>query len=156
MKPRNNKPFCPDCGRPKMRFETEKKALNFIKYNGNDILKHGQTIDQIRVYYCPSCCAYHITTKPYKASYDFNTDRLIKAYKQSTSAAKRIVYNNLNDRDDEVIREIQKQATEASVSTKKEIKDLITQYFAEHTQYKQSQQDRIRHKINLIIKNNKN
>lgn len=83
MKPnKQNIIICPDCGKPKLQFQTEQKALNFIKYNGQDIIKDGQTIENLRTYYCPSCCAYHITSKPYKEYYRHNTDRLIKAYKQ--------------------------------------------------------------------------
>ena len=36
MKPKN-RVFCYDCGRPKLLFETEKKALNFIKFNADEI-----------------------------------------------------------------------------------------------------------------------
>lgn len=63
-----------------MVFPTEKKARNFIKYNGSDILKENQSIDDLRVYYCPSCCGYHISSKPYKRKYKHRTDNLIKAY----------------------------------------------------------------------------
>ena len=124
MKPKNNRIFCPDCGKAKMLFETEKKAQNFIKFNGQDILRDGQTIDQIRVYYCPSCCGYHITSKPFKETYN----------------------------DDEVIKDIQKQAQNASVTSKKELKRFITEYFVQHTQYTKQQQDDIRHKINQMLK----
>lgn len=83
MKPNSrNRIICPDCGRSKMLFETESKAKNFIKFNGEDILKDNQTIDDLRVYYCPSCCGYHISSKPYKPSYEHHTDNLINAFQK--------------------------------------------------------------------------
>lgn len=71
-----NRIMCPDCGRAKMLFETEAKANNFIKFN-SDTFENGE---ELRVYYCPACCGYHISSKPHKRSYDSQTDRLLKAY----------------------------------------------------------------------------
>lgn len=73
-----NRIMCPDCGRAKMLFETEAKAKNFIKFNGDDIHHDGE----LRVYFCPACGGYHISSKEYKKIYDSNTDKLIAAYKQ--------------------------------------------------------------------------
>lgn len=73
-----NRIMCPDCGRPKMFFETEAKAKNFIKFNGSDVEHKGE----LRTYYCPACAGYHITSKEYKRNYDSQTDRLIEAYKK--------------------------------------------------------------------------
>ena len=150
MKPKN-RIFCADCGKAKMLFETEKKAQNFIKFNGQDILRDGQTIDQIRVYYCPSCCGYHITSKPFKETYNHNTERLLKEYKQSK--ANKAFLNALKYTDDEVTKDIQKQAQRASITSKKGLRRFITEYFAQHTQYTKQQQDDIRHKIYQMLKN---
>ena len=73
-----NRIMCPDCGRAKMLFESEAKAKNFIKFNGDDIHHDGE----LRVYFCPACGGYHISSKEYKKNYDSNTDKLIAAYKQ--------------------------------------------------------------------------
>lgn len=151
MKPKNNSYWCPDCNRPKMRFETEKKAQNFIKYNGTDILKEGQTVEQIRVYYCPSCCAYHITTKPYRKAYNYRTDMLINAYDRTK--ANKALLSRLTATDEEIIKEIQKEAQKASVTSVRELKQVITEYFAQHSQYNMKKQEEIRHKINLLLKN---
>ena len=151
MKPKNNSYWCPDCNKPKMRFDTEKKAQNFIKYNGTDILKEGQTVEQIRVYYCPPCCAYHITTKPYREAYKYRTDMLIKAYDRNKANIR--LLNILGDTDEEIIKEIQKEAQKASVTSIRELKQVITEYFAQHSQYPQKKQEEIRHKINLLLKN---
>lgn len=79
MKPKN-RVMCPDCGKQKMLFDSQKEAENFIKFNGKDINTHG---GQLRVYYCPACCGYHISSKKHKASYDHSTERLIGAYRQN-------------------------------------------------------------------------
>ena len=61
MKPSKNKVYCYGCGRTKMLFESEKKALNFIKYNNLDILEESGKAPS-RVYYCDLCCGYHLTS----------------------------------------------------------------------------------------------
>lgn len=83
MKPTKCRKVCPACGRPKMLFETEKKALTFIKFNGDEVERLGE---QLRVYYCDACCGWHITSHPYKKSYDNLTDKLLDAYKISQKA----------------------------------------------------------------------
>lgn len=59
VKPKN-RVFCPDCKRQKMKFDTEKQARNFIKWNRENF------DDKIpsRIYWCEACCGYHITAKP--------------------------------------------------------------------------------------------
>lgn len=61
MKPKKNHYFCPECGRAKMRFETESKALNFIAYNGEEVRQDsGKTLT--RAYYCNTCMCWHVTS----------------------------------------------------------------------------------------------
>lgn len=151
MKPNNrSRIICPDCGKPKMFFETESKAKNFIKFNGEDILKDNQTINDLRVYYCPSCCGYHISSKPYKQSYDYNTYNLIKAY-QKQKANKSFLWQ-LKLTDDETINDIIKLAHNANIATKKAFKQLLLQYFAQHTDITIQQENTIRHKLNELFK----
>ena len=76
-----NRVMCPDCGRPKMLFETESKGRNFIKFNSDNL----DNVEKLRVYYCPSCCGYHISSKKHKKFYDKQTDNLLKAFKQDTT-----------------------------------------------------------------------
>lgn len=79
MKPKN-RIWCPDCNRPKMLFESERKANDFIKWNGDDLPKDG---DKLRAYYCPSCCGWHLSHRAHKSEYDNRTDRLIGAYRNT-------------------------------------------------------------------------
>lgn len=151
MKPNSrNRIICPDCGRSKMLFETESKAKNFIKFNGEDILKDNQTIDDLRVYYCPSCCGYHISSKPYKPSYEHHTDNLINAF-QKQQANKSFLWQ-LKLSDEETINDIIKLAHNANIATKRAFKCLLLDYFAQHTEITIQQENTIRQKINKYIK----
>ena len=84
--------MCPDCKRQKMLFDTREQAINFIKFNGDDIDTHGGVL---RPYYCPACCGYHITSKEYNEKYEGRTDKLIKAYKRSKPKKNKIVMDAL-------------------------------------------------------------
>ena len=80
MKP-NNRVMCPDCIRPKMLFETERKAENFIKWNAAE-MKHGESL---RAYYCPACCGWHISHQEHRDDYEVQTRNLVAAYNRSIS-----------------------------------------------------------------------
>lgn len=49
--------YCPAAYRRKLRYESEEKALNAIKFGNGDI---------IRAYYCKACHCWHTTSKPDK------------------------------------------------------------------------------------------
>jgi hypothetical protein len=68
-----------------MFFESESKAKNFIKWNGDEIDTHG---GELRPYYCPACCGWHISSKPHVEQYDHRTEELIGAYNRSNLASK--------------------------------------------------------------------
>ena len=87
MKPKK-RVMCPDCKRQKMLFETREQAMNFIRFNGDEIDTHGGVL---RPYYCPACCGYHITSKEYNEKYDGRTIKLIKAYKKDKVKKKKIL-----------------------------------------------------------------
>ena len=62
MKPTKSRVLCPDCGRMKAVFDSEKAALKFIEYNSQEIVKEGGHAPQ-RAYYCDLCCGWHITSQ---------------------------------------------------------------------------------------------
>lgn len=63
QKPSKKQLFCPSCMRSKIRFETQKEALKFIELNAEYI--ESQTGKRpVRAYYCKSCCAWHLTSRP--------------------------------------------------------------------------------------------
>lgn len=61
MKPIKNRFFCIECQRPKILFESKSKAINFIKYNSNEI-KEDNGVAPIRTYLCKSCGGWHVTS----------------------------------------------------------------------------------------------
>ena len=124
--------MCPDCGRPKMLFETERKAMDFIKWNGDEInVPDGYTL---RVYYCPSCCGYHISHQKYWRGYDNSTKRLLDAY-QTTQGKRHKIDSLIHGIDFE--REAERIYSEMpdgirQSNAKKPIREWLTEYFAEH------------------------
>ena len=91
-----NRVLCPDCGREKMLFETEKKANLFIEYNWESLTDDK---DKLRVYYCPGCCGYYISSHKYKGD-NRNTERLINNYNKD----KRLDFEFFSLRDDCLIK----------------------------------------------------
>lgn len=63
MKPIRNTTFCYGCRKHKMLFESQSKANNFIRYNGEDILEENGKAP-VRSYYCEICAGYHVTSNP--------------------------------------------------------------------------------------------
>lgn len=80
MKPTKNHIFCPDCNRAKMSFPSKEKALAFIRYNGQDVVKSGGK-KQTRTYYCAACAAWHLTSSHKKAY----TSKFQKSLYQNTN-----------------------------------------------------------------------
>ena len=65
MKPKRNKIFCLSCRRPKMLFESQAKADNFILYNKEEIEEENGKAP-VRSYYCRLCGGWHVTSNPSK------------------------------------------------------------------------------------------
>lgn len=83
MKP-THRIFCPDCGKQKMQFETERKAQTFLKWNASEI----EGGENLRPYYCKACCAWHLTHVGHREEYDVRMDERINAYRESESGQK--------------------------------------------------------------------
>ena len=62
MKPTKNRFFCVEASKLKMLFETEKKALNFIKFNASEIIET-QGYAPVRAYLCGFCGGWHVTSR---------------------------------------------------------------------------------------------
>ena len=76
--------MCPDCGKPKMLFDTEKKALDFIRWNSMEISGG----EKLHPYYCNACCGWHITHVEHRSEYDTRMDERISVYKKSDQGRK--------------------------------------------------------------------
>ena len=61
MKPTNNRVYCIGCKHPKMLFETQTKADNFIKFSRDEIASSSEKVPT-RSYYCSFCCGWHVTS----------------------------------------------------------------------------------------------
>lgn len=107
MKPTKNLVYCHECFRTKMLFENEKKALTFIKFNGNEI-KNEKGYSPTRAYYCVSCCGWHVTSKELPNSYistisdkiidAYNNDKInIKKKRKACEETRKKLFSNLND-----------------------------------------------------------
>lgn len=79
MKPSKSRVYCPECGRKKILFETEKKALNFIKFNSEEIEEESGRAP-IRAYYCEFCGGWHVTSSPRYSESKTSANAFIKAY----------------------------------------------------------------------------
>lgn len=113
--------MCPDCRRQKMLFETEKEAERFIEYNGDKINDGGRL--KLRVYYCPSCCGYHITSKPYKEHYDKQTEELMDRYKKSPKT----LFDKLMEKNFKTLKEV-KRYIAAQTASDEEKEEAIAGY----------------------------
>lgn len=83
MKPKN-RVFCPDCGRQKMLFETERKAQDFLRWNSDEI-HNGELLHP---YYCHACCGWHLSHVEHREEYDSRMDERISMYRESKSGQK--------------------------------------------------------------------
>jgi hypothetical protein len=127
--------MCPDCGRAKMLFETERKARDFIKWNGDDINTHG---GELRPYYCPSCCGWHLTSKVHNEYYDHRTEELIGAYQRSIKATKTVIKDGAMSQEyvdwdaipDKIWSEILDECKEYSSISK--TRKFVSEYYKEH------------------------
>lgn len=80
MKPKN-RIFCPDCGKPKMLFETERKAQDFLKWNADEI----EGGELLHPYYCKACCGWHLSHVRHRKEYDSRMEERINAFRESRS-----------------------------------------------------------------------
>lgn len=67
MKPTKNRVFCMGSQRTKMLFESREKALNFIKFNKEEILDENGIAPQ-RAYFCKCCAGWHVSSHMFPMS----------------------------------------------------------------------------------------
>lgn len=79
MRPTKSIKYCYDCGFCKIHFESEEKAMNFIRFNAEEIRKE-KGYAPLRTYYCISCGCWHLTSKP-AFRYKSRTQKVLEAYK---------------------------------------------------------------------------
>lgn len=115
MKPTKNRYFCPQSGRVKMKFDTEKKAENFIKFNKKEIDTGGL---ELRAYYCATCGGYHITKSKLSRFY-IEKDR--KQGSQSSDIQAQDIYDSLKKKyknKREAIKDVESRDVDKEVKEK--------------------------------------
>lgn len=115
MKPTKNRYFCPQSGRVKMKFDTEKKAENFIKFNEKEIDTGGL---KLRVYYCAACGGYHLTKSKLSRFY-IEKDR--KQGSQSSDIQAQDIYDSLKKKyknKKEAIKDVESRDVDKEVKEK--------------------------------------
>lgn len=56
--------MCPDCGKEKILFQTEKEAQRFLDFNMDAVNPDGTR--EMRVYFCPACRGFHLSSHKYR------------------------------------------------------------------------------------------
>ena len=78
MKP-SKRIYCRECGRSKLLFETEQKALRFIKFNADEIeAETGRKPE--RAYYGECCGGWHTTSMKNKPHSLTRVNKVLEAY----------------------------------------------------------------------------
>jgi alanyl-tRNA synthetase len=98
-----------------MLFKTEKQALGFIKWNGDDIDTGG---GELRPYYCSGCCGYHISSHEHNTKFDGRINRMIERYKRDIKAA-----DDMDSLDKKFVKELDE---EALAKRKEEIESYVS------------------------------
>lgn len=81
----NSRVFCNECGRKKLLFEDESKAMNFIKFNSSEI-EDVKGFAPNRAYYCEACGGWHVTHKEDNGNYAVTpTQKALSAYRLSVA-----------------------------------------------------------------------
>lgn len=73
-----------------MLFGTEKEAKTFLKFNGEAVNPDGTR--RMRVYRCPCCCGWHISSHPYNGN--SITEDVIQAYRAENDGGEPIIRAN--------------------------------------------------------------
>lgn len=108
MKPTNNRIFCIGCNRPKMLFESQSKADNFIRFNIEEIAIHSHKVPT-RSYYCTFCCGWHVTSVNERDRAEYNDTRDEKLWEQIyANRFQKLPYNELRKQIEPLLADIDK------------------------------------------------
>lgn len=94
MKPSKSKVFCRDSGKPKILFETEKKADNFIKFNAEEIESESGYCP-VRSYFCIYCGGYHVTSKKNNPDAVSRSEKVLEEYNRMKQEAEKVKPKNI-------------------------------------------------------------
>ena len=92
MNPIRNSVYCTHCKGTKMLFPSEKKAMNFIRFNADEIMEETGKAP-VRCYYCESCAGWHITSNSKKEYYIEKQYQATFNWKESQKCLKESIAN---------------------------------------------------------------
>lgn len=124
MKPTKNRVFCNECRRPKMLFETEKKALLFMKFNNEEIASENDIVPT-RAYFCEACGGWHLTHFSAPQQNKSKTQRVIEymhtqqAIRKAQAEARKQLLDEQNKIRQETHTEVINQLSEIDKQIKK-------------------------------------
>lgn len=85
MRPTKNRYFCYACMKTKMLFESEEKAMAFIRYNQDEMaMSNGHA--PVRAYYCNVCMGWHVTSNPniqHFENYKSRAEKALDLYRET-------------------------------------------------------------------------
>ena len=127
--------MCPDCGKPKMQFESERKANDFIKWNADDFV---QGRESLRAYYCKACCCWHISHKHHSIGYGNQFSHKMESYRQqrgnSGTRLDRLIRSTELEPVIKLAEEIYSQLNFTS-SEKGSMRATLNEFFSHHKEY---------------------
>lgn len=129
MKPTKNKIFCVACKRPKMLFESQAKADNFILYNKEEIEEENGKAP-VRSYYCRLCGGWHVTSSQsevIKAMAERREEKMVTEVDRFAKIHEDVdsVINELNTRWEEAKAAIQQGRLRAAELSMKKCLDIL-------------------------------
>lgn len=103
MKPTRNRFFCRACGKAKMLFETESRAMNYIKFNRDEVYQAGGHAP-VRAYYCNVCMGWHVTSNSNAEHFNgwkSKAESAVDSYIQQQETRQRYIKSKLFNRGQE-------------------------------------------------------
>ena len=134
MKPTKNLYYCCDCGRTKMLFETEKKALTFIRFNAEEIAsRNADGKAPARAYYCVACLGWHTSSSLEPPTHSSRAERYLRS----------LTKGNIEEVPDKMTRKLLRHDAElqARVEKRKEKKRKLAEMQAKQEKDQQLRQE---------------
>ena len=69
--------YCTGAGRAKLQFESFEKAVNYIRWNSQEICQESGRAP-VRVYWCSKCACFHVTSRPHNRTPEEHKKNLVQ------------------------------------------------------------------------------
>lgn len=130
MKPTKNRVYCIDANKAKMVFESKKKALNFIRFNAEEMMNEGKKVP-VRAYYCSACGGWHLTSNPNEEAFEYGS-RLEMMIAKRLKLQERLKQERQREQQVMAVQKVYDEAVELFAqgdykATVKKVKSFLTQ-----------------------------